>query len=87
MILLSALFSPSSDSFIDFLEQFIGATARFLYLSCSNATMINYYSLDFSVNLLGPCSSETFLWDLGKSNEGILGIAYRPISSKHQRIV
>lgn len=63
------------NSFIGFLGQFIGATVRLLHLSCSSATMIQYYPPEFSVNLLGPYSSETFLCDLGNSNEGILGIA------------
>ena len=63
------------DSFIGFLGRFIGAIARLLHPRCSNATVVKYYLPDFSINLLGPYSSETFLCDLGKSNEGILGIA------------
>lgn len=79
MTLFSVLFLPSVDSFIGFLEQFIEATARLLYLGGSKATMIKYYYLDVSVNLLGPYSFESFLCDVGKSNEGILGISYTPI--------
>ena len=44
---------------------------------------LNIKSLDFFIYLLGPCSSETFLCDVGNGNEGIWGIAYRPIWSKH----
>lgn len=58
------------NSSIGFLGLFIGAIARLLHPSCSNTTVVKYYLLDFSINLLGPYSSETLL-----CNEGILGIA------------